>query len=179
MNEYFFRLSGFDAFIGKEIAAISTSHGQLYQDSLRGNKIDLTLHMRERHLSLFCKNFKTDFIENDSGDAFYDFKIKTNAENLKIDCQKELNLGVVDHIKIYHRELKINEEHKKLPWVQKTFGSSEHVEDLFLFNFENKRKLLVTFHPFFTGIEAFFTYNSISEFFDEYGDIYKLSQEIR
>lgn len=163
---------------GKGLVAISTSFGKLYQDFLRGDKIDVTLHFKDFNLQFFCDYDQGCFFENKAGDVFYNFHIFKKFEEPKYEHYKVLEKHKIQKIEIYSRKLPI-EEFKDYPNVYKMMKPFKRTEDLFLLYFEDGQRILITFHPFMMGLEVLFTNRYISQFLEEYGHLYLLEKEIK
>ena len=168
----------FQNLVGKRLNAISTSFGSLYKDSLRGDKIDITMHFKDFNIFFFCDYDQGLFFENRAGDVFYDFSISKKVEEPEYEYYKVLENHEIQKIEIFSRKLPI-EEFKDYPNVYKMMKPFKKTEDLFLFYFKSGQRMLLTFHPFMMGVEALFTNRAISQFFEEYDHLYLLEEEIK
>lgn len=171
-------LTIFKRLVGKELLAISTSYGRLYSDSLIGDKIDGTLHFKDFNFQFFCNYDCGCFFENKGGDVFYDFEIFITKGEPKYEHYKILEGYEIEKIEIFSRKLN-KKDFNDYPKVLDIIGLNNRAEDLFIFYFKDKPKMVLTFHPFMLGLEALFEYPSIHRFFDEYNDLYLLQQEIK
>lgn len=159
----------------QNLKAISTSNGNVYGDTIVGDSIDLKLHFINFDVLFFCDY--NAFYENDTGDVFYDFNLKFWESTSPSVTAKSFDSIEICKIKVFSREIGIS-DFKKYSEAHKFLGSFQKTTDLFLLYFKNNTQILITFHPFLTGLEAYFTAQSISIFWDEYAQLYKLEHTI-
>jgi hypothetical protein len=165
--------------LGDRFICLSSTSLTETPDSLKSLEMNMIVSGHRNEILFDC-DYKIGFFENEEGDVFYDYKIKSasllNRSLFKSKVTAETS--EISQIDIYGRQFNAK-DFISYPRLYKKVKSVSDTDDIFVLRCKNGETISLVFHPYFPSIEVFFKKSTLDDFFLEYKNIYHLHRTLK
>ena len=168
-----------DNLLGDKFVCLSSTTLDVTPESLKSLEINMIVSAQKSEILFDCDN-KIGFFENEAGDVFYDYKIKSASLINRTIFKSKVTTETSEILKIaiYGRQFHA-EDFISYPNLFKKIKSVSDTDDMYVFTCKNGETLSLVFHPYFPSIEVFFKKSTLDAFLIEYKSKYLLHKTIK
>ncbi len=168
-----------DNLLGDKIKYLNSTRLEITPDSLNSLEINMIIGAYKNKILFDC-DYKIGFFENDSGDVFYDYSVKSASlfNRLLSKSKVASETSEIKEIDIYGRQFNAK-EFINYPSLYTKVKDVSETDDMFVFKNKNGETRTLVFHPFFPRIEVYFKKSTLDDFLIEYKSEYELHKTIK
>jgi hypothetical protein len=165
--------------LGDRINFLSSTNLDVTSDSVKSLEMNIIISAQRNEILFNC-DYKIGFFENEDGDVFYDYKIKSASLLHRSSFKSKVTTVTSEilQIDIYGRQFNAK-DFISYPSLYKKIKSVTDTDDIFVLRCKNGETISLVYHPYFPSIVVFFKKSTLNDFFLEYKNNYHLHRTLK